>query len=88
MTKIMKSEVKTNSIPEKGRIMTLRGYYNSLPEATHPKTDLLRSIAKKCDVSETTVRNWIRYGFKPNKKEHVQILSEMTGIPVENLWAD
>ena len=84
----MKQEVKASILQEKGKIITLRGYYKNLPEATHPKTDFLRAIAKRCDVTETTVRNWVRYGFKPNNSEHIQVLSEMTGIPVENLWDD
>ena len=84
----MKGEVKTNSLTEKAKTITLKGYYSNLPEATHPKTDFLRNVAKKCDVSEVTVRNWVRYGFKPNNKEHIQILSEVTGIPAESLWED
>ena len=84
----MKSEVKTNSLNEKGKIITLKDYYSNLPEATHPKTDFLRAIAKRCDVSETTVRNWVRFGFKPNNKEHIIVLSEITGIAPENLWND
>lgn len=84
----MKSELKTSSLAEKGNAMTLKGYYDSLPKATHPKSDFLRSVAKRCDVSVCTVRNWTRYGFRPNRKEHIRVLSEITGIPVENLWED
>ena len=83
-------ENSNNSIRlgEKKEIMTLKGYYKNLPEASYPKTEFIRSIAKKCDVSEVTVRNWINYGFKPTNKAHIQILSEETGIPSENLWEE
>ena len=66
--------------------MTLRGYYKSLPNSSHPKTEFVNDIAAKTGVSTATVRNWIVYGMRPNNPEHVQILSEITGIPVNELW--
>lgn len=84
----MESVVKTNSLGDKCEMMTLRGYYNSLPVATHPKIDFIRSVAKRCGVTSTTARNWAKYGVKPINPDHILILSEMTGIPVENLWVD
>lgn len=66
--------------------MTLRGYYDSLPSSSHPKTEFVNDIAQRTGVSTATVRNWIAYGMRPNNPDHVQILSEVTGIPVEDLW--
>lgn len=84
----MESSNKTNSLPEKGRIMTLRGYYKSLPEPTFPKRDFIQEIAMKCNVTLTTANNWIKYGIKPNNPEHIKILSELTGISPEHLWTE
>lgn len=66
--------------------MTLRGYYDSLPNSSHPKTEFVNEVASKTGVSTATVRNWISYGMKPNNPKHCEILSEITGIPVDNLW--
>lgn len=82
----MENELKTNVLPNEGRRMTLKGYYYSLPESTHPKTEFINKIAQRTGVSFTAARNWVIYGMKPNKPEHVSILSEMTGIPSEELW--
>lgn len=84
----MESSNKTNSLPEKGRIMTLRGYYKSLPEPTFPKRDFIQEIAMKCNVTLTTANNWIKYGIKPSNPEHIKILSEITGISPEHLWTE
>lgn len=84
----MKGDNKTNTLTEKGKSMTLRGYYKSLPEPTFPKRDFVQEIATKCNVTLTTANNWIKYGIRPNNPEHVRILSEMTGISPEDLWIE
>lgn len=84
----MESSNKTNTLNGKGQSMTLRGYYKSLPEPTFPKKDFIQEIATKCNVTLTTANNWIKYGIKPNNPEHVRILSEITGIPAEDLWIE
>ena len=33
----MKDELKTRVFPNEGHKMTLKGYYQNLPESTHPK---------------------------------------------------
>lgn len=67
--------------------LSLKGYYNALPERSAPKTDFLREIVTKCDgVTETTARNWCLYGIRPKKAEHRRVLSELTGIREEDLW--
>lgn len=73
---------------QKVQKMTLKGYYQQLPDANHPKTDFVNEVAMDAGVSAATVRNWVIYGMRPQNKNHVEILSRKTGIPVENLWED
>lgn len=87
-TNIMESIRNSNSSAGNGQIMTLRSYYKNLPEPTHPKKALINSIAVQCGVTLATARNWILYGIRPDKPEHVRIISGITGIPAENLWND
>lgn len=61
-------------------------YYVQLPSSVSPKTEFICEIMKRCTVSFATARNWVLYGVKPIKEEHKQVLSELTGIAVENLW--
>jgi len=68
--------------------MTLRGYYDALPDACHPKTDFVNEVAIEAGVSVQTVRNWIRYGMRPSRYEHVELLSRKTGIAINDLWKD
>lgn len=68
--------------------MTLRGYYESLPDATCPKTDFINEVASKTGVTSSTVRNWIFYGMKPANENHIGVLVEVTGIPADKLWAE
>lgn len=82
----MESDNKTNTLKPKSKIMTLKGYYKSLPDPTYPKKDFINTISERCNVTLTTANNWIKYGIKPNNPEHVQILSEITGISPEHLW--
>lgn len=84
----MESTLKTNTSSVNAGIITLQGYYKNLPEATYPKSNFIRDVAARCGVTDVTVRNWIKYGMKPNNPEHAAILSEMTGIGIENLWND
>ena len=37
--------------------------------------------------TRTSARNWVIYGMKPNNPSHILILSEITGIPPEELWS-
>ncbi len=77
-----------NKISEKPPKMTLKGYYQNLPDATHPKTDFITRIQSECGVSFTTARNWVMGVTKPDKPENIQKLSEMTGIPESELWTN
>lgn len=78
----------TNTISKKTPTITLKGYYDSLPAATCPKTDLVTKIQVACGVSMTTVRNWITGRTKPIKQEYIDKICGLTGIDKENLWAD
>lgn len=84
----MENTKNSNNSQKKGRLLTLKGYYKNLPAPTYPKKDFIRTVAAKCDVSETTVRNWVMYGFRPDNEVHIDVLSKETGIPVEELWID
>lgn len=87
-TNIMESINNSNSSSRKGQIMTLRSYYKNLPDARYPKSELINKIAMRCGVTLATARNWILYGIRPGKPEHIQIISDITGIPADNLWND
>lgn len=79
-TKIMESINNSNTLSEKHSKMTLKGYYKNLPVPTHPKKRMIQDLAKLCDVTDTTVRNWIKYGLRPNNPDHIIIISKYTGI--------
>ncbi|WP_143089316.1 hypothetical protein [Prevotella sp. KH2C16] len=68
--------------------MTLRGYYEGLPDANCPKTDFINEVASRTGVTSTTVRNWIFYGMKPANENHIKVLVDVTGIPADELWMD
>ena len=50
----MESDNKTNTLKPKSKIMTLKGYYKSLPDPTYPKKDFINTIAERCNVTLTT----------------------------------
>ena len=75
-----------NKMEQKCEKMTLRGYYENLPEAVHPKTDFVIKVMNECLVSYTTARNWITGMTRPMNPDHVKKLSELTGIAEEDLW--
>jgi len=66
---------------------TLKDYYNGLPSQTSPKADFVNKAAELCEVSPQTIRLWIRGLFKPSRKEFYRKLSELTGIPENDLFA-
>lgn len=87
-TKTMENRLKTSNLLHEGQTMTLKGYYKNLPESVHPKTEFINEIIKRTGVSFNTARNWVIYGMKPNNPEHISVLSEITGIPRNNLWSE
>ena len=84
---LMKMTNKSNICKSEKEKMTLRDYYNNLPEAKviAPKSDLIEKIAKKCDVSYSTARNWCG-GFRPRKQAWIDAIAEEVGIPAEELF--
>lgn len=63
----------------------LTDYYKGLPEASAPKTDLVKRIAKACDVTYRVAYSWVLGDRTPNKI-HWPILSSITGIPENELF--
>ena len=69
----------------KENVNYLADYYRNLPDAVYPKTDFINEVAVRAHVTATTVRNWIG-GMRPQNEKHINILSEITGIPVDKLF--
>ncbi len=86
----MKSIEKVNTSLGKKEKITLRDYYKALPEANDiaPRKLLVKRIAERCDVPESTARSWFAFGVKPrdNKEQIIAILAEETGIAPEDMW--
>lgn len=68
--------------------MTLKEYYNQIPEQPAPKSDFVRKVAEKLEVSEATVRTWLTGRNKPSHPSFYRGLSEITGIPEDELFLD
>lgn len=81
-------EGKDKGNQDKVKKMTLRDYYKSLPNSSHPKTDLINDVALETGVSAATVRNWFLYGMRPQNRKHIGVLVSKTGIPEDELWED
>lgn len=66
--------------------MSLKKFYDSLPETSSPKTEFIDEVAKECNLTTGTIRNWVKGRALPKEKEYFEILSKKTGIPVEELF--
>lgn len=73
---------------EKTKKKSLREFYEELPRPSCPKSEFAKEVAKRCGVSVVTVKNWIKTSIHPSEQRYCLILSEMTGIPVEELWEE
>lgn len=82
----MKSISNSNTLEGKEKEMTFSDYYQNIP--SFPKRDFVREVCMRCEVNESTVYNWTANRSRPQKISHYRILSEMTGIPAENLFTD
>ncbi len=84
----MNSIEKTNTSARDKSKMTLRDYFNSLPrrDTVAPRKELINDVATKCNVSASAARSWLAYGICPKRYKHLVILSELTGIPIDNLF--
>lgn len=86
--KIMENIQTSNTFEEKSQKITLKGYYKGLPMRSAPRYDFITEVARRCKVTEQTVRNWVLYGMKPQQHAHIEVLSKLTGISEEDLWKD
>ena len=75
-----------NTLEGKVEKMTLSDYYQGIPTLITPKKEFIEKICKRCEVNENTARNWVFNRVRPQKASHYRILSEITGIPAENLF--
>lgn len=66
--------------------MTLRDYYQGLPARTSPKTRFVEEVMDACGTKEVTVKNWVNGKSLPANPAHRQILSDITGIPEDELF--
>ena len=66
--------------------MSLTTFYQNLPERSAPKSEFVRKVARRCNVGEATVRMWVKGKTKPSMNEHLEILSEETGITTKELF--
>ncbi|MBD5223620.1 MAG: hypothetical protein HDS71_06180 [Bacteroidales bacterium] len=84
----MKSIEKANTKQEERKKMTLRDYFNSLPDAAQiaPRKNLITRISERCGVPYSTARSWLAYEVKPRNEEHLRVISEETGIAVEDFY--
>lgn len=64
-----------------------RKFYDDLPErnVVAPKANFIREIADLCKVTTQTVRMWLYGQQKPDLIKQT-LISERTGIPVEELF--
>lgn len=86
MSNIKLNKVKDMENKSESRNLTLAGYYNGLKRPPSPKLEFIKDIAENCGVNQLTVRNWIQGRNLPSNPEHKTYISEITGIPVEQLW--
>ncbi len=83
----MKNLEKTNTLELDPAKLTLADYYQAIPDIRiTPRFQFLEKIMEKCEVNESTARNWVAMRSRPQKESHYRILSELTGIPAENLF--
>ena len=66
--------------------MTLQQFYKEIPVQTAPKSEFITKVAKQLEVSEATVRGWVNGRFKPSHPSFMRGLSEITGIPENELF--
>jgi len=70
----------------KFEIMTLKDFYKQIPGRNAPKSEWVTMVAEKLEVSEATVRGWVHGRNKPSHPSFYRGLSEVTGIPENELF--
>lgn len=76
----------TNTFDKKSTKLTLKGYYDSLPRKLSPKQEFIQNLARECQVTETTVRNWLFTDHRPRSREIIESIVRFTGIKESDLW--
>jgi hypothetical protein len=71
-----------------GKGQTLAEHYKGLQREIPPKKKFIAEASTRCGVEPVTVESWINGRSKPSKPEYFDILSEMTGIPQDQLFAN
>lgn len=71
--------------------MNILEYYNSLPPCSPQKNSFVKRVQDKglekgIKISPAAVRYWIKGDGRPNDPLRIEALSEVSGIPVENLF--
>ena len=64
----------------------LSDYYESLPASYSPKTQFIKRVADRCNLSEQTVRLWVKGKYTPSDEKYLEILEDETGILRDNLF--
>lgn len=84
----MKSIENANISVEKKGNLTLLDYFKRLSDKRiSEKSSFVKEIARRCDISEGTVYNWIYGRSIPQKESYCKILSEATGIPADKMFS-
>lgn len=86
MTKLMKSICNSNTFGDTKSRMTLKDYFDSIPEASSPRQEFLKKMMEKTGCPYSTVRSWFVYGIKPREERIIGILQNETGISPEDMW--
>lgn len=63
--------------------MNFKQFYASLDK----KVEFRRAFRERCKVSHVTIDMWGKGDSQTHNPEYLSVLSEMTGIPQESLFA-
>ena len=71
--------------------LTLPQMYQALPEATFPKKEFIEKIQRATQDAGTnrslsTIQKWLRDTNHPTDIRDIKVLSEVTGIPYDQLF--
>lgn len=66
--------------------MTLKDYYIGLTKKPSPSSAFIADVVYKTGRSASTVIQWVTGKSTPRDVRDIVILSEMTGIPVQDLF--
>lgn len=84
----MKSIGNSNTFGGTESKMTLKDYFDSIPESSSPRNEFIKKMMDKTGCPYSTVRSWFVYGIKPRDERVLEILQEETGIAPEDMWED